>query len=293
MNERIWCFDDSHHWGRELAATAQRRAYDVHMFDSAGQPDYGYLFMHMHHHPNVRAIHKRMMQHFATKPELTCVPDYRSSVLYDDKLEQLRSFARWMPKTRVFRSPSAARRFIDEGPQFPFISKTSEGAGSHNVRLIRTVDEARREVKLAFSDLGIKCRYEQRQHGYLYWQELVEGNKYDLRIISCGKQRLILKRFNRQDVPFASGSGKFEAIKELDGETASALNYADCFFNEERQPWCGIDLVHDDKGKWYLLETTVGWKMSGYFDCRFFPDGRNGKQFWDVFLDELEQGAFR
>jgi len=290
---KIWCFDDSHRWGEELHAVATRRGHDARLFDSLATPTDGHVFMHMHHHPNVRAAHKRMMQHFATNPDLTVVPDYRSAMLYDDKIEQLRQFSRWMPRTRLFKSPGAARRYLDEGPVFPFISKTSEGASSNNVRLIKDIDEAKTEIKRAFSDLGIKCHYGQFQHGYLYWQDFIPDNDHDIRIIAIGDHRLLLRRGNREKLPFASGSGILEPIIKLDRECEEALAFADRFFKDEHQMWCGIDVVKNKStGKWYLLETTVGWKMSGYFDCRFFPDGRLGKEIWDVFIDQLEQGKF-
>jgi len=84
----------------------------------------------------------------------------------------------------------------------------------------------------------------------------------------------------------------------LDDEAGSALFWANKFFAEEKQTWCGIDLVRDKVLGWRLLETTVGWSLHGYDACRFFggaamnDDGRFGHRIWDVFLDQLTAGVF-
>lgn len=295
--KKLWAFNDAHNWGVALYAVAKDRGYDAHLFDDPKEPDEGLMMMHMHHHPSVRNHHKRHMQAMAVNPNLKLVPDYRQAMLYDDKLEQHRSFARWMPRTYVLTSPMAANKFLNKGDlKFPFVSKTSEGAGSNNVRFIRSMTMARDEVKFAFSDIGIRCKYGQDQRSYVLWQEFLDGNAGDWRIIAIGDQRLILKRTNRPDRPFASGSGISEPIKKLDEEAASALAFANKFFSEERTTWCGIDLVKDMRtGEWKLLETTVGWTMPGYVDCTFFtkdgkPTKRDGKDIWHVFLDEYEAG---
>lgn len=297
--KKLWAFNDVHNWGVGLLRVAQARGYDAHLFEDPRDPDEGVVMVHIHHHPSVRLIHKRIMATLASNRHLVLVPDYRSSVLYDDKLEQLRNFAQWMPRTRVFTSPPSANKFLNsKGVKYPFISKTAEGAGSHNVRFIKTEKEAREEIKFAFSDIGIKCKYGQAQHGYVMWQEYLAGNEGDIRIIAIGSKRMILKRKNRQDRPMASGSGDVQPITKMDDELRSALQFANLFFGSERQSWCGIDLVRDPVTKeWRLLETTVGWTMNGYYECRFFdgdgtPTKYMGSDVWSVFLDEYEAGMF-
>lgn len=295
--EKLWCYQDAHHWGEGLYLLATKRGHDAHLFEDSRKPDSGFVFMHMHHHPQVRLLHKRTMAIMAVNPELTLIPDYRASVLYDDKLEQARQLSRWMPRTRVFYSPSPARAHLMKC-EFPFISKTSEGASSHNVRFIETQDQAKNEIRLAFSDIGIKSHYGQQQRGYLLWQDFVAGNAGDVRVIAIGSKRLILRRGNRPDRPMASGSGRLDPVRgALDRDTELCLTAADNFFAAENMKWCGIDLVKDTQGKWYVLESTVGWTMHGYYECEFYdadhkPAGIMGDKVWDVLLDEIEAGAF-
>src|SRR4051812_13639792 len=100
--KKIWALNDVHNWGVMLLRAAQQRGYDAHLFEDAREPDEGVAFIHIHHHPSVRGVHKRLAQVLATNPNVQLVPSYRSTVLYDDKLEQLRSFAKYMPRTHVF-----------------------------------------------------------------------------------------------------------------------------------------------------------------------------------------------
>lgn len=304
---KIWCFEDVHNWGSMLAKAASARGHDAHLFDDPRQPDNGFVFTHMHHHPQVRLLHKRCMAIMAMNPELTLIPEYRSSVLYDDKLEQARQLSKWMPRTRVFYTPGAARKWLASADlKLPFMSKAADGASSHNVRLISTLDEAKNEIRQSFSDLGIKCRYGQVQRGYLLWQDFIPENAGDIRIIAIGSKRLLLRRGNRADRPMASGSGNLKPITgrdfNADAELKSALSVADVFFNEENFKWCGIDMVYDRRiSEWKILETTVGWTLHGYYECEFIdsshgepaPTGRMGTAIWDVLLDEMERGGFQ
>jgi glutathione synthase/RimK-type ligase-like ATP-grasp enzyme len=296
---RLWCFDDNQLWGRQLHAAAVARGVDARMFRNPYDCDEGYAFVHMHHHPDVRTRDKRVAGILALNTAIVMVPDYRSTLLYDDKAEQARQLAPWMPKTRLLYSRTQALRELPR-MVFPFMSKAPFGAGSHNVRLVASEAQALAEIedvfpkKKADKPKGIKCRYDQRQRGVLLWQDFLEGNDHDLRIIAIGSQRLILRRKNRPNRPMASGSGLTEPIRELDDECAAALEFADRFFKAHNFRWCGIDLVRDrsQPSAWRVLETTVGWTLSGYDDCNFFPSSRAGSDIWNVLLDEIAAGNF-
>jgi glutathione synthase/RimK-type ligase-like ATP-grasp enzyme len=295
---RLWCFDDAHNWGNDLCARAKALGHDARMFHEPRTPDKGFVFMHMHHHPQTRARDKNINRILSINPELTVVPEYRSARLYDDKIEQTAELSKWMPRTQVFFSPSPAHRFLEASPDFPIISKSTDGASSYNVRLLRTFDDAKLEIRQAFSDIGIETKYGQRQRGYLMWQKFCEGNEGDIRIIAIGEYRLVLTRRNRKDKPFASGSGNNTPITELSAHLRKPFEFANEFFEHERFTWCGIDLVYEhDRERWRLLETTVGWTMSGYEKCQFFdlngePTGMYGRDIWDVLIRQLERGVF-
>lgn len=296
---KVWAYNDVHNWGSMLAQAAATRGHDAHLFDEPRQPDHGYVFMHMHYHPQVRLFHKRMMQVMAMNPNLKLVPSYRMSVLYDDKSEQARQFSRYMPRTHLLWTPNGAKNFLeyDKGLSFPFISKASEGSSSANVRLVETVEAARQEVRMAFSDIGLKCRHGMTQRGYLLWQQFIP-NAGDIRVLAVGRKRLMVKRESRGDKAVTNGTGKIVPILELTKEYGEALQFANVFFDLEDIKWGGVDLVFDkENSRWLVLEATVSWKMHQYFDSRFFdaegkPVDLLGSQIWNVLMDEIEQGVF-
>jgi glutathione synthase/RimK-type ligase-like ATP-grasp enzyme len=294
---KLWCYDDAHDYGQAMFDIAKARGHDVHLFnlETARSPDFGFVFMHMHHHPSVRVIHKRIMSTLAMNPELVLIPNYRSSVLFDDKIEQARQFAKWMPKTSVHFVPETARASL-EGRVYPFISKGSEGAAANNVRLVMRQSEANAEIRMAFSDVGIKSRFGQTQRGYLLWQDYIP-NEGDIRIVAIGSRRLVLRRANRADQPITNVASSLRPVNRLDDETHRALTYANRFLHTEAFDWGCVDLIANG-GNWHVLEMAVSWTSHWFSECRFFdvncqPTEEKGDKIFEVLLDEIEKGSFR
>lgn len=304
----LYCYDDEEGWGRALLDTAIRRGIESHMFnaETAQHVPFGALaFVHMHHakahngRPERRERDKTVVRTLTGRGVQT-IPSARNAQLYDDKLAQHRRFEDFMPSTEVIESPAHAGRYLADSPP-PLISKAAQGAGSHNVRLVRTIEEARREVDAVFGGPGLALRYGERQRGYLLWQEFHAHNPYDYRVIRVGSKRMVLRRWNRDDVPFASGSGKIDPIRgpgDASPEVLSVLAHAERFFQASGFTWSGIDLIRDAPTadcRWLVLECTVGWTIAGYSDCAMLNrDGtatdQDGDDVWDVLLDEIAAG---
>lgn len=281
---KVWCYEDAHYWGSSVLEEGARRGWEMRLFDSARQPDSGVVFMHMHAHPAVRNHHKRIMQHLATIPTLKLWPEYTAAMLYDDKLEQLRRMAKYMPATQLFRTPLAARDYVDSQPVLPIMSKSSEGPG---VRMLRTYDDCLREIKLAFSDLGLRNRHGLRSHGYLYWQTHVGVTDSVMRVVCIGDQRLFLKRG-----PRVRNERELTPIVQMTDEAVGALALSDRICKDMAFNMVGLDLI-EDAGVWRLLKIIVGWNARKYNDCTFIPDGRNGTKVWEVICDQIEAEALR
>lgn len=296
---KVWAYNDVHNWGSMLAQAAAARGHDAHLFEDPRQPDSGYAFMHMHYHPQVREMHKRIMSVMAMNPNVKLIPSYRMSVMHDDKAEQARQLAQWMPRTHIFWTPNGARNWLEKSAQLPFVSKAKEGSSSSNVRLITTLDAAKTEVRMTFSDIGIKCHYGMVQRGYLLWQDFIEAMG-DYRVIAVGKKRLMVKRENKGDKPITNGNGRIINIKSIEpgSEESKALVQADIFFDKEQIRWGGVDLMCDkNTGRFYVIETTASWKMHAFHESNFFEDGRRcvddtGADIWKVLVGELEAGSF-
>jgi glutathione synthase/RimK-type ligase-like ATP-grasp enzyme len=285
----LWVYRDFSDWHTRLAPLALSRGHDVEVFSEANEPDEGTVFARIHHYPQVRERDKAVMAALALKPALHLVPGARAAVLYDDKAEQARQLARWMPQTaivdRLEDAPAALARL-----GLPLMSKTSEGAGSHNVRFVTTRKQAMLEATSAFG-AGMPVYMDQVQCGYLLWQKFMQRNAYDFRVIAIGRERLILRRGNRKDRPMASGSGREMPISWPDREASEVLDFANSFFAEERMTFCGIDVVRDhEASRWVLLECTTGWPI-GKMHLHTFVSGRPGSEYWKIVMDELEAGA--
>lgn len=294
---KIWCYNDAHNWGIMLAQAAAARGHDAHLFEDPRTVDHGHALVHMHFHPQVREMNKRVMQLISMNPEVRLVPSYRSSVLYDDKAEQARQFARWMPRTHIFWSPKSAREWMDRCA-YPFVSKSREGAGAHDVRLIETKEQASEEVRYVFSHLGIKCRFGAIQRGYVLWQDFVPGNVGDVRVVRLGSKYMIVRRTGGKNSTKAISSGvrMTHVTGELDKATEEVFRQAQFFFEHEDIRWGAVDLIWSaDSARWLVLELTVGWNMNGLYDCEFYddsgcPTGVRGEKVWDVVVSEMEQG---
>ena len=145
------------------------------------------------------------------------------------------------PRTWVFWSEKAAREALGELP-LPLVAKLSRGVRGEGVALIRTREEAVRLIKQMFSfGLGsmefmrggkarrfgkyspmiealrkgrIKGNHER---GYVIFQEFVEGNAFDTRVVIQGERAWASRRLNREGDFRASGSG----VSEFDAKAIS------------------------------------------------------------------------
>jgi hypothetical protein len=145
----------------------------------------------------------------------------------------------------VFYDKQTALRFIEE-TTFPKVFKLRGGSGSSNVKLVRKKTEARKLVHKAFGrgltkidrfslfkdrfwhlqrDRNIKAiwgcfkglarvlvptKYEisaGRDKGYVYFQDFIPDNSFDIRVIVIGQRAFAIKRMVRDGDFRASGSG--------------------------------------------------------------------------------------
>ncbi len=152
--------------------------------------------------------------------------------------------------------------------QYPFISKSSEGSASKGVRLINDWREAYSEIVAIFDDKdGLDLEfYDRRQKGYVYWQKFIPNNPCDYRVIICHKYIFGVIRQNREDLPFASGSGNNAPMREISGRTKQAMQFCIEIAKEIATNWMAFDVVFEnDKPK--LLEISSSWTPLAYAEC--------------------------
>lgn len=179
---------------------------------------------------------------------LVVFPSIATCSHFDDKVAQkylLEAIGAPLIPTWVFTSRVAAKNWI-AGASWPKVFKLRCGAGSANVRLVRSQTEAKALCRQAFgrgfpavsgylTDLRTRLRktnskaafWEKlrraprtllknlalqsqmpRQRDYIYFQEFLPGNAFDTRITIVGNRAFGFQRANRPNDFRASGSGK-------------------------------------------------------------------------------------
>lgn len=278
---KVYCYDDMISWGKMLFDLARKQGIEAHMFVRADQVEPGpdtFAFMHLMHHPFERQYYDKSVASAISKKQLVMIPTIQECIMYDDKWMCYEKYPKWTPKTHLISSYRQACE-ICKSVSFPLISKAKQGAASSNVRLVQNEQQARKEIEEAFVAGGIAQFGGAKQKGYLIWQEFCANNTHDWRVIMLAKKYgYVLKRHNRPDVPFASGSGRLGPIWELDKETEALLNFTREFAVEGNLSFVGVDIVYNSENKPVILEITTGWDINGYKGCQIF---------------EYNDGAFR
>jgi glutathione synthase/RimK-type ligase-like ATP-grasp enzyme len=291
---KLFCLDDRGNWGRELAKESSSRGWKSELFsaDNNSNVQDGIAFMRLAQEAERLAIEKSLMRSLHDRGILL-IPDLKSGLMYEDKYEQSISYNKWMPVTFVITDPQTAEQCINS-LMFPFVSKSRTGSSSRNVRLIQNHDEAMREIEAAFGN-GLSAPHslgELVQSNYLIWQEFLQENKYDYRVVATGKKIMVLQRWNRRTSPFASGSGINNPAPWSD-EVESVIEFSKRFLEEENILWCGLDVIQNKStNEWKLLETTLGWSAHAYINCQYYGTPYLGKDMWKVLCNEIEEGVF-
>ncbi|WP_239670705.1 ATP-grasp domain-containing protein [Vibrio variabilis] len=158
-------------------------------------------------------------------------------------------------KTYSFYEKEAALEWLKK-TSYPKVFKLRGGAGSNNVKLVPDISSATSLVNKAFSSgfpyvnkVGILSdRLDElkrnkslssfigviralgrqvisteqdkamgREIGYVYFQDYIDGNDSDIRVIVVGKRAVAIKRYTRENDFRASGSGIISYdVKEID-----------------------------------------------------------------------------
>lgn len=190
------------------------------------------------------------------KKGIKVFPDVNTSWHYDDKVGQkylLEAIEAPLVQSYVFYSKKDALKWIQQA-SFPKVFKLRGGAGSVNVKLVKTRSKAKKLIKKAFGrgfpyanqcntlqDDIIKTkknksipnvikviksaarifiptelrRFSGREKGYIYFQDFIEDKNYDNRIVVIGNRCFGSQRYVREGDFRASGSGDYSVNPEL------------------------------------------------------------------------------
>jgi hypothetical protein len=106
--------------------------------------------------------------------------------------------------------------------------------------------------------------YSELQHGYLYVQEFVPGNEYDIRVTVIGNRAFAFRRFNRPADFRASGSGRIDwDPRQIDEE---GIRLAFRVARRLQTQSLAVDLLQH-KGRKVLTEISYTYASWAVRDC--------------------------
>lgn len=239
---------------------------------------------------------------------LKTLPDFKSYWHFDDKVGQkylLEAIGAPLASTWVFYNEKEALSWASE-VGFPKVFKLRSGAGSKNVKLVKTREQARKLIRKAFGrgfsqydaigslkerwrlyrldktnfkDLleGIAriaivptfARVRGRERGYIYFQEFIPDNDSDIRVIVVGEKAFAIKRMVRAGDFRASGSGNIFYDRSLIDEQTVKLSFK---IADKLETYCvAFDFVYRNN-KPLILEISYGFAPTGYDPCPGYWD---------------------
>ncbi len=235
-------------------------------------------------------------------------PNKNTAWHFDDKLGQkylLEALNVPFVPTYVFYDKKTALNWA-LATNYPKVFKLRRGAGSANVKLIKSKKEAIKVIKSAFGKGfknydkwgSVKERYRKwrlgktstldlmkglarlfiqppfsatlgREKGYVYFQDFIPGNDHDIRVIVIGNKAFAIKRMVRKNDFRASGSGHIKYEKELFDPEVISLSFQ---IHKKLQSQCtAMDFVFDQSQP-RVVEISYGFSPEGYDPCPGYWD---------------------
>jgi glutathione synthase/RimK-type ligase-like ATP-grasp enzyme len=237
-------------------------------------------------------------------------PNEQTGWHFDDKLAQKYLFEAFeIPccPTYCFYSRQAALDWAAATP-FPKVWKLATGAGSDNVRLVRSQADARRLIHRAFgpgfqpirsifgdfrtrvfqhqkrrdwaetvrrlprtiAEVSFARKLAARERGYAYFQDFMPGNDYDTRITVIGDRAFAFRRFVRPEDFRASGSGRIDwDPKAIDLQCVEIAYEA---VQRIGAQCLAFDFIYDAQRKPVVVEISYGFAAQVVHQCPGFWD---------------------
>ena len=282
-------------------------AYDSDIIKQMADCD---AFMWHHHQANYKdCLFAKQLLFSLQQSGKKVFPNYNSGWHFDDKVGQkylLESINAPLVPSYVFYTSKEARKWIDK-TTFPKVFKLRGGAGAANVMLVHTRREAKKLVYKAFRGgfpqysgwrnlkerirkyrlgktdikdvlkgvvrLLVKPEFAKMhapEKGYVYFQDFIPNNTYDLRIVVVGNHAFGIKRLCRENDFRASGGGNLIYEKsQIDERCVKiAFDVSDTLHSQSM----GYDFVFDHNGNPLIVEMSYGYAVEAYDKCEGYWD---------------------
>jgi glutathione synthase/RimK-type ligase-like ATP-grasp enzyme len=263
-----------------------------------------------HHHGDFKDVITAKKILFALEHAgIKVFPDFKTSWHFDDKVAQkylLEAIAAPLVPSFVFYDKQQALEWAEK-TSYPKVFKLKGGAGSTNVKLIRSKSQCFKLIHKSFGK-GFKqfdswenlkeiySKYKSknasfknllgsiyrmvvstkfanlmpREKGYTYFQEFIPNNDSDIRIIVIGNKAFALKRMVRKDDFRASGSGRIIYEKNQIDERCVQIAFETN--NKINAQSIAYDFVFDKINQPLIIEISYGFSVAAYDQCEGYWD---------------------
>lgn len=282
-------------------------AYDNDIINQLNDCD---IFMWHHSNYDYRdALFAKQLIYSLETIGIKVFPDFNTTWHFDDKVGQkylLEAIDAPLVPSYVFYNKKDARKWI-ESTSFPKVFKLRGGSGSSNVQLVENKHKAKKLIKKAFGKgfsqfdkfNHLKFRYKNfksgkesfvgvlkgivrlfignkysnmvpREKGYVYFQDFIPNNKFDIRVIVVGEKAFALKRLVRKNDFRASGGGNLIYNKSEIDERCIQIS-----FNVNEKLKCqslAYDFVFDENNNPLIVEISYGFDVKAYDPCPGYWD---------------------
>ena len=320
-NERI--FNHPGSWTNVWIDYCEKTGLSYEIVDCY-QPDiinnlgnFNYLIWHVNNYVLQDMMIGRSILNAAKTKGLKTFPDFNTAWHFDDKIAEtylLQVAEAPIPDSWMFYLLDDCLHWLNNYARYPLVAKLRCGAGSNNVKLLKSKKEAIKyskqlfktgfntypsllfKTKSQFLSSGswdiMKNRIKKipvflqtlsrakmfpKERGYVFFQEFIPNDGYDLKIVVIGNKLSFIGRKIRKGDFRASGGGDLFYDRSL--VTQNVIESA--FSTSEKLGFqcMGYDYVIDNKnGEAKIIEISYGFshiallQSGGYFD-------RNGKWF--------------
>ena len=245
-------------------------------------------------------IDKRIAFHVIKSAELMgkkVYPDSNTCWMFDDKISEkylLEAVGAPCVETAVFFDEKSVLDWIKR-QKLPVVYKLPQGAGSSNVRLIKSEKEAVRICRSHFSfcgrpEIDMKFYYSEKDkygktlqdilhnnlfrygtnnRGCILLQKFVPNNNYDIRVTIIGERGIIFRRKVRNNDFRASGSGNIDYnVSEQDIEAIPIARRISKLIHSQTMTY---DFIYD-KEELRIVEMSYGFAAKAVYAANGWYD---------------------
>lgn len=272
-------------------------------------------FMWHHHHMNYRdVIFAKSLLFSLEQSGKKVFPNYKTCWHFDDKVAQkylLEAIEAPLVPSYVFYDRKQAVDWA-KATTYPKVFKLKGGSGAANVKLVENKSQCIKLINKAFGKgfsqfnrighfkekirkyredkedflqilkAGARllvstefAKFRQREKGYVYLQDFIENEGFDVRVVVINNKAVALKRLVRKNDFRASGSG--DLIYENERMDKRYIELSFKINSVLKSDSLALDFIQGKNGVIYVVELSYGFPSKNFLD--------NSDGYWTKDLD--------